>query len=166
MRGSTCPPRSVTLCSHGVYLDAATDPCVGYIIHEAASIAAPRKLAILGDTSDTSQLTPLVRSTPGRLSLLVHEATDAYIPPEIDARLASRRPPELVASKALERGHSTPVQAGTCAGKWGARQLILNHIGSRCVLFPRPMTNPDADVDFRLRRLARAAGGGSRRCAR
>ncbi|KAI9454463.1 beta-lactamase-like protein [Lactarius psammicola] len=111
------------------------DPCIGYIIHEPATLAAPRKLAILGDTSDASQLTPLVRSTPGRLSLLVHEATDTHIPAEIDPRLAARRPPALVASKTQERGHSTPTQAGACAGQWGARQLVLNHIGTR---FPAP----------------------------
>ncbi|KAH9058070.1 beta-lactamase-like protein [Lactarius vividus] len=111
------------------------DPCIGYIVHEPATLAAPRKLAILGDTSDASQLTPLVRSTPGRLSLLVHEATDAHMPAEIDARMAAKRPPALVASKAQERGHSTPTQAGACAGQWGARQLVLNHIGTR---FPAP----------------------------
>ena len=110
-----------------------TDPCIGFIIHEPATLDAPRKLAILGDTSDASQLTPLVRSTPGRVSLLVHEATDAHVPPTIDERLAARRPPALVASKAQERGHSTPSQAGTCAGQWGARQLVLNHLGTRCV---------------------------------
>lgn len=111
------------------------DPCIGYIFHEPATLAAPRKLAILGDTSDASQLTPLVRSTPGRLSLLVHEATDAYMPAEVDPRLAARRSPALVASKAQERGHSTPTQAGACAGQWGAKQLVLNHIGTR---FPAP----------------------------
>jgi len=114
------------------------DPCIGYIIHESATLATPRKLAILGDTSDASQLTPLVRSTPGRLTLLVHEATDAHIPAEIDPRLAARRSPALVASKTQERGHSTPTQAGACAGQWGARQLVLNHIGTRCV----PISSP------------------------
>ena len=100
-------------------------------MHEPATLDAPRKLAILGDTSDASKLTPLVHSTPGCLSLLVHEATDTHVPPSIDERLAARRPPELVASIALERGHSTPAQAGACAGRWGARQLVLNHIGAR-----------------------------------
>ncbi|KAI0247747.1 beta-lactamase-like protein [Lactifluus subvellereus] len=107
------------------------DPCIGYIIHEPASLHAPRKLAILGDTSSTDRLTPLITSTPGRLSLLVHEATEAHVPEDIDPRLAARRPPALVALKAQERGHSTAAQAGACAGKWGAKQLVLNHIGSR-----------------------------------
>jgi len=111
------------------------DPCIGFIIHEPASLPAPRKLAILGDTSSAAKLTSLVSSTPGRLSLLVHEATDAYMPEHIDPRLAARRTPAVVASKAQERGHSTPTDAGACAGTWGAKQLVLNHIGTR---FPAP----------------------------
>ncbi|KAH9049782.1 beta-lactamase-like protein [Lactarius deliciosus] len=125
---------SVNVCA-GPLVHRDADPCIGYIIHEPATLAAPRKLAILGDTSDASQLTPLVRSTPGCLTLLVHEATDAHLPAEIDARIAAKRPPALVASTAQERGHSTPTQAGACAGQWGARQLVLNHIGTR---FPAP----------------------------
>ncbi|KAH9971277.1 beta-lactamase-like protein [Russula compacta] len=111
------------------------DPCIGFVIHESASLPAPRKLAILGDTSSAARLTHLVSSTPGRLLLLVHEATDAYIPADIDPQLAARRPRALIASKVQERGHSTATEAGACAGKWGARQLVLNHIGTR---FPAP----------------------------
>ncbi|KAI9510726.1 beta-lactamase-like protein [Russula earlei] len=111
------------------------DPCIGFIIHESASLHAPRKLAILGDTSSTAQLTPLLSSTPGRLSLLVHEATVADIPEDVDSHLAARRPPSFVATRARVSGHSTPIDAGVCAGKWGARQLVLNHIGSK---FPAP----------------------------
>ncbi|KAI0295601.1 beta-lactamase-like protein [Multifurca ochricompacta] len=111
------------------------DPCVGYIFYEPSTFLESRKLAILGDTSSTALLTPLISSTPGRLSLLVHEATDAHIPANIDSRLAARRSFEIVSSKVQERGHSTPIQAGICAGQWGARQLVLNHIG---VKFPAP----------------------------
>jgi ribonuclease Z len=107
------------------------DPCVGFIIHEPASLPAPRKLAFLGDTSSGAGLTALVSSTPGRLSLLVHEATDAHMPEDIDPRFAARGPLAVIAAKAKERGHSTPPEAGARAGKWGARKLILNHIGTR-----------------------------------
>ncbi len=106
-------------------------PCIGFIIHEPASLPAPRKLVILGDTSSAAGLTALVSSTPGRLSLLVHEATDAHMPEDIDRRFAARGPLAVIAAKAKERGHSTPPEAGACAGKWGAMQLILNHIGTR-----------------------------------
>ncbi|KAI0259442.1 beta-lactamase-like protein [Gloeopeniophorella convolvens] len=111
------------------------DPCIGYIFHEPSSNPYPRKLAILGDTSSAMALTALINLTPGRLSLLVHEATDAHIPASVDEKLGRRRTPAVVASKAEERGHSTPVQAGECAGRWGARMLAMNHIGSR---FPAP----------------------------
>ena len=112
-------------------LDHDVDPCIGFIIHEPASLPAPRKLVILGDTSSAAGLTALVSSTPGRLSLLVHEATDAHMPEDIDTRFAARGPFAVIAAKAKERGHSTPPEAGACAGKWGARQLVLNHIGTR-----------------------------------
>jgi ribonuclease BN (tRNA processing enzyme) len=136
------PPRSVspgltiTLLRYDLTFDPPdrgwlVDPCIGFIIHEPASLPAPRKLVILGDTSSAAGLTPLVASTPGRLSLLVHEATDAPMPADIDSRFAARGPLAVIAAKAKERGHSTPPEAGACAGKWGARQLILNHIGTR-----------------------------------
>jgi ribonuclease Z len=88
-------------------------------------------LAILGDTSSAAGLTPLIFSTPGQLSLLVHEATDAQMPVDIDPRFAARGSLAVIAAKAKERGHSTPPEAGACAGKWGAKKLVLNHIGTR-----------------------------------
>lgn len=112
------------------------DPCIGFIIHEPASLPAPRKLAILGDSSSSAGLTALVSSTPGRLSLLVHEATDAHMPENIDPRFAARGPLAVIAAKAKEHGHSTPPEAGACAGKWGARKLIINHIGTRWAHLP------------------------------
>ncbi|EIN11267.1 hypothetical protein PUNSTDRAFT_98327 [Punctularia strigosozonata HHB-11173 SS5] len=79
------------------------------------------------------------------VSLLVHEATDAYIPPSIDP-MVKKRSPELVAEKCVERGHSTPVMAGEFAKKIGARRVVLNHIGSR---FPLPTNN----MGYRLQTL-------------
>lgn len=113
------------------------DPCIGYVFHEPAPDPAvfpartPRKIVVLGDTSSPAALTPLVASTPGRLVLLVHEATDAYIPATIDRALAAKRTPAVVARVAAERGHSTPQHAGACAGMWGAERLVMNHIGAR-----------------------------------
>ncbi|THH13954.1 hypothetical protein EW146_g6327 [Bondarzewia mesenterica] len=111
------------------------EPCIGYVFHEPAISFSPRKIAILGDTSSASAMTPLIASTPGRVSLLVHEATDAYIPPNVDAHLAAKRTVDVVKQKTEERGHSTPVEAGRCAGMWAAERLVLNHIGAR---FPAP----------------------------
>lgn len=79
-------------------------------------------------------MVPLIQSLPGPPpALLVHEATDAFIPPEVDFK--ANRTPEVVMEKCLERGHSTPVMAGAFAKLIGAQRLVLNHIGSR---FPAP----------------------------
>ncbi|KAA1467860.1 hypothetical protein DENSPDRAFT_833013 [Dentipellis sp. KUC8613] len=134
-------PRGEVIVQAGPILHR--DPCIGYIFHEPPNeppFPEPRKIVVLGDTSSAAALTPLISSTPGRVSLLVHESTDAYIPSNVDASLAARRSPELVKQKCLERGHSTPLQAGQCAGQWDAERLVLNHIGSR---FPAPtLTDP------------------------
>ena len=101
------------------------DPCIGYIIREAQF--PNRKLAILGDTYDASAIEPLLSFPPP--SLLVHEATDAYIPTSVDPQ--AHRKDEVVREKVLARGHSTPAMAGCFAKRVGAERLVLNHIGSR-----------------------------------
>lgn len=102
-----------------------SDPCIGYIIRETQF--PNRKLAILGDTCDASAIEPLLK-TPSP-SLLIHEATDAYIPTSVDPQ--ARRKEEDVREKVLARGHSTPGMAGEFAKRIGAERLVLNHIGSR-----------------------------------
>lgn len=101
------------------------DPCIGYIIRE--SQFPYRKLVILGDTHDASAIEPLLRSPPP--SLLIHEATDAYIPASVDPQ--ARRKEKDVREKAIAKGHSTPTMAGEFAKRVGAERLVLNHIGSR-----------------------------------
>jgi hypothetical protein len=89
----------------------------------------------------------LITSLPGPPpDLLVHEATDAYIPPQVDYK--ANRTAETVLEKCVERAHSTPVlwvvhpaetvsdlvaqgMAGEFAKKINAQRLVLNHIGSR-----------------------------------
>lgn len=100
-------------------------PCLGYVFRELSS--PHRKLAVLGDTCDASPIIPLLISPSP--SLLVHEATDAFIPGDIDPQ--AKRSREEVGQKVLARGHSTPVMAGEFAKRVGAERLILNHIGSR-----------------------------------
>jgi ribonuclease Z len=110
-------------------LTVLVDPCIGYIFREPGD--AGRSLVLLGDTHDPSAMLPLIDSLPGPPpALLVHEATDAYIPPHIDYK--ATRTPELVLEKCVERGHSTPDMAGAFARRIGAQRLVLNHIGSRC----------------------------------
>lgn len=112
-----------------------TDPCIGYVIRESSG--PQRKLAILGDTHDPSNIIPLCLSPSP--SLLIHEATDAHIPRHIDPK--ARRSAELVSEKALSRGHSTPAMAGRFAKKIGAERLVLNHIGGRYVFVLDVMIN-------------------------
>ncbi|KAI0045566.1 Metallo-hydrolase/oxidoreductase [Auriscalpium vulgare] len=122
------------------------DPCIGYIFHEPKHASAPRKIVVLGDTSSPAALTPLIWETPGRVALLVHEATDAHIPAVVDAALARRRSEALVQGKVDAKGHSTPAMAGRWAGEWGAQRLVLNHIGAR---FPAPIHTSPAGKKYR-----------------
>lgn len=127
-----------------------SDPCIGYIIRESLDLYAnagsdedtpytvtPRMVVVLGDTSDPTALTPLVKEDPkATVSLLVHEATDAYIPPHIDPHQTTgkNRTERSVMEKAVEKGHSTPSMAGLFAKQIGAERLALNHIGARSVM--------------------------------
>jgi len=132
------------------------DPCVGYIFNEQHKqsisstmsekgrelgteiTARPRTVIVLGDTSDPSALIPLILENPQSVvSLLVHEATDAYIPPHIDSHgtTGKNRSHDIVKAKAIAKGHSTPEMAGDFARQIGAERLALNHIGAR---FPAP----------------------------
>lgn len=104
-------------------------PSLGYIVRE--SVKPFRKIAILGDTYDASHLIPLC--TEPSPSLLIHEATDAFISPSIDPK--AKRTLEIVKENTLARGHSMPEQAGAFARVVGAKRLVLNHISGR---FPTP----------------------------
>lgn len=137
------------------------DPCIGYIVREVISpsrneyepsgpMPEGRNIVILGDTHDPSALIPLINSPPAveydasaegpegdhylpRVSLLVHEATDAFIPPNIDphGKTGRKRNAEIVLEKMLDKGHSTPGMAGAFAQRIDAERLVLNHIGAR-----------------------------------
>ncbi|THG96491.1 hypothetical protein EW026_g5352 [Hermanssonia centrifuga] len=127
------------------------DPCIGYVIREqprqrelvgndgaVTTKPIPRTIVILGDTSDPSALIPLIANQyDDPVSLLIHEATDAYIPSHIDkyGTTGRNRTEQSVKEKAIEKGHSTPAMAGLFAKQIGAERLVLNHIGSR---FPAP----------------------------
>ena len=78
------------------------------------------------------------QEVPDPVSLLVHEATDAYMPPHVDPeqRTGRNRTERSVFEKAVEKGHSTPAMAGFFAKQIGAERLALNHIGARCVYIP------------------------------
>lgn len=91
-----------------------------------------RKLVLLGDTSDPWAMKDLSIDA----SLLVHEATNAYIPPDVDLRSSGPKDTEgSVTERAILRGHSTPVMAGEFARAIRAKRLVLNHFSSK---FPSP----------------------------
>ncbi|KZT05689.1 uncharacterized protein LAESUDRAFT_726614 [Laetiporus sulphureus 93-53] len=138
----------------------------------ALDTPTPRKIVILGDTYDPSRIIPLIdppidinvagsgganaveisedEDTPAAaavpVTLLIHEATDAYIPRSIDPeqRTGRNRTEEIVKMYTIERGHSTPAMAGAFAKRIGAERLVLNHIGARFPAAPQPArTGPD-----------------------
>ena len=101
-------------------------PTLGYIFRETTGLA--RKLVILGDTCDPGAVRDLAQGC----SVLVHEATDAYIPPEVDRALrGDKKTPAMVQHATVAKGHSTPAMAGTFAKAVGAQRLYLNHFSKK-----------------------------------
>ncbi|KAJ3577032.1 hypothetical protein NP233_g42 [Leucocoprinus birnbaumii] len=118
-------------------------PCVGYVVNElpTAENVGPnngiedhvqfqkrgRKLVILGDTHDPSPILPLAVDA----DILVHEATNSYLPSSIDPNTKPTDTYEAVETRARSRGHSTPQMAGAFAKRSKAKRLVLNHFSSR-----------------------------------
>ncbi|KAH8110986.1 Metallo-hydrolase/oxidoreductase [Phellopilus nigrolimitatus] len=85
-----------------------------------------RKIVILGDTHNPAPVTPLAIGA----DLLIHEATNAYLP-GIDLTMSEEDTEEIVQARTRSRGHSTPQMAGRFAHAIGARRLALNHFSAR-----------------------------------
>ena len=101
-------------------------PTLGYIFRETTGLA--RKLVILGDTCDPGAVRDLAQGC----SVLVHEATDAYIPPEVDRALrGDKKTPAMVQHATVAKGHSTPAMAGAFAKAVDAQRLYLNHFSKK-----------------------------------
>lgn len=126
---------------------------------------AGRKVVILGDTSDPSPILSLCHNA----SVLVHEATNAYIP-ALDAGLTY----ELLQERTISRGHSTPQMAGKFATACSARVLLLNHFSARYSDHGEPITGKsgllkeghETDVMAEIRDLAKSEFTGTVVCAR
>lgn len=103
----------------------------GDILQPPSVAEIGRKIVILGDTCDASGMAGLAQDA----SLLVHESTNAYIPPHIDPK-SSKQTPESVQEKALAYGHSTPAMAGDFARRINAQRLFLNHLSAKLVNTP------------------------------
>lgn len=98
----------------------------GTMLHPPPLSIPGRKLAILGDTCDTSGIFSLAQDA----SLLIHEATNAYV--DSAGRLATTEAEkERIRNKAISRGHSTAVMAGQFARNIRARRLYMNHFSTK-----------------------------------
>jgi ribonuclease Z len=86
-----------------------------------------RKVVILGDTYDPSPIVSLAQGA----DVLIHEATNAYLPGIDPATRSADESAEFVEARTKSRGHSTPQMAGKFARQIGAKRLVLNHFSAR-----------------------------------
>ncbi|KAG8855512.1 hypothetical protein FRB96_007016 [Tulasnella sp. 330] len=102
--------------------------------HHEPIFTPGRKIVVLGDTHDPWRMRELCMDA----SLLVHEATNAYIH---YSKLQEYQPgytwcgnsEQKVRERAMSRGHSTPRMAGAFAHAIRARRLVLNHFSAKFV---------------------------------
>lgn len=105
---------------------SATAPCFGFIFQERPEMHdPPRKIVVLGDTSDPSSIT----KQASQADVLIHESTLAHI--VLGDPNNPKNDPKNITEKAISRGHSTAEMAGLFAGKVDARILALNHFSAR-----------------------------------
>ncbi|KAI5119212.1 hypothetical protein M0805_007723 [Coniferiporia weirii] len=136
--------RDIVSVSTGLWFDLVVDrqihvdaaplihraPCLGYVFRETSQLE--RKIVVLGDTCDPSAIKNLAQNA----TLLVHEATDAHIPVEIERNLrGDKKTPEMILHSTVGKGHSTPGMAGAFAKSINAQKLVLNHFSGK---FPAP----------------------------
>lgn len=81
-----------------------------------------RKVVVLGDCSDCSLLAPLGEGA----DLLVHEATNAYLP-----MFGDKGGYRATERETASHGHSTPQMAGRAAANMRAEHLLLTHFSQR-----------------------------------
>jgi ribonuclease Z len=102
-----------------------------------------RKVAVLGDCCDASLCAGIAQGA----DILVHEATNAYLP-----KYGDRGGANALERDTFTRGHSTPQMAGAAAKAFGAKALLLNHFSQRY--------SPDALGVMRAIQRAAAAQSG------
>lgn len=81
-----------------------------------------RKVAVLGDCCDASPCAGIAQGA----DVLVHEATNAYLP-----KYGDRGGAPALERETFSHGHSTPQMAGATAKTFGAKALLLNHFSQR-----------------------------------
>lgn len=155
------------ICTNpGLRVDAGTIEhrvfCVGYVFTEKIPTTMPptvqgRRVVCLGDTSSAEHIVPLCISEGIYPSLVVHESTNAWIPPRVDQRRlygGARKTPQSVREKAIAKGHSTPDMAGAFARAVKAERLALTHFSA---MFENP--SPGHPVMREIARQATVAWG-------
>ncbi|KZV97310.1 Metallo-hydrolase/oxidoreductase [Exidia glandulosa HHB12029] len=108
-----------------------------------------RKVVILGDTYDPRPIASLAHGA----DVLIHEATNAYLP-GVDLDTKESDTAETVQARAVGHGHSTPQMAGAFARDVGARMLVLNHFSAR---YPGDESEQSRRVMDAIRHLAVSA---------
>lgn len=103
----------------------------GTILQPPAILDNGRKLVILGDTYDAES--EAMDKVAMDADLLVHEATNAFLPGLMDEKDNEAGTYEELAKKTKSHGHSTPQVAGRFAKRVNAKSLFLNHFSARYV---------------------------------
>jgi ribonuclease Z len=103
-----------------------------------------RKIVVLGDCSDARLCAPLARGA----DVLVHEATNAYLP-----QFGDRGGAAALERETARHGHSTPQMAGRTAAAFGARALVLTHFSQRYHPANRPAMRAIATLAASAARL-------------
>ena len=83
-----------------------------------------RKVVFMGDTCSGDMIAPIAKNA----DLLVHEATNAWVPDQDAPRFPTY---ESLERETFIHGHSTPEMAGRFAAKIQAKKLVLTHFSSR-----------------------------------
>lgn len=102
----------------------------GTVLPPPAVLDNGRKVVILGDTYDAES--DAMDKVATGADLLVHEATNAFLP-EFEEKETEAGTYEELAKKTKSHGHSTPQVAGQFARRIGAKSLFLNHFSARYV---------------------------------
>jgi len=100
----------------------------GTVLHPPAQTKG-RKIVVLGDTYDAES--SAMDGLATHADLLVHEATNAFLPDFSTDGRSDEETYEQVEQKAKSHGHSTPQVAGRFAKRIQTRHLFLNHFSNR-----------------------------------
>jgi ribonuclease BN (tRNA processing enzyme) len=126
--------------------------CWGYVVEEQLGVAEgetaeavqllrPRRLAVLGDTSDSSALVDVATN----VDAMVHEAT------YLDADTFERGSPFL-------KGHSSARMAGAFAKQCNAHHLLLTHFSKRYAGDHSVGTDAEREMQLHVQQAREAIG--------